>query len=159
MKTTLSLLILILSMYHSSFAQDNPPQDYIKKDFLILYSGKDYTKALQVAKQVSTKLNLKLDLRGLKPHKETGLSDTRTSCEENFGFYPCYLTRGYYPDGAYLSIEHSDAFTEFRKGYFIVVAAAFEKGNSALKPLLQKAKSHFPDAYLKSSAVYTGCIH
>lgn len=157
MKTILSILLLLCTLV--SFAQDNPPKDYIPKDFLILYSGKDYAKALQVAKQASAKLSLKLDLRGLKPHRQTGLSDTKASCEGDFGFYPCYLTRGYYPDGAYLSIEHSDAFPEFRKGFYIVVAAAFDKGNSELKSLLQKARIHFRDAYLKSSQVYTGCIH
>jgi hypothetical protein len=157
MKTLFSIFFLIFSM--GTFAQDAARQDYISKDFLILYSGKDYPKALQVAKQAAPKLKLKLDLRGLKPHRQTGLSNTKTACEDDFGFYPCYLTRGYYPDGAYLSIEHSDAFPEFRKGYYIVVAAAYDKGNPELKSLLQKARIHFRDAYLKSSEVYTGCIH
>ena len=155
----LLLIGFLLSFGQNLKAQEEAQNQQVQKEFLILYSGRDYAKALQCARSAAKRLQLRLDLRNLKPHPELGLSDGRKECEDNFGFYPCCLSRGYYPDGTYLSVEHSSAFPGFRSGYYIVVAAAFPKGDSALPPLLRKARKAFPDAYLKVSSVYTGCLH
>lgn len=156
MKIIFTIFAVIL-FSTSLLAQDENPT--IQKEVLIAHSGKDYTKAMAIAKKLSTQLKLKLDLRGLKPNKELGLSDSKKNCEEGFGFFPCYVPRGHYEDGSYISIEYSDSFEGFAKGYYIVVVAHYQTGNSAIKTLLTKTKKIIPDAYIKRTSVYTGCIH
>ena len=45
-------------------------------------------------------------------------------CEENGWDYPCYVARGRYDDGAYLSVEPSAAYDGLKAGYFVVIAAS-----------------------------------
>lgn len=156
MKKVFIILFIFCWQFASAQNQEAP---YIKKEFLILHSGKDYATALKKAKDASKRLKIELDLRNLVPNKEVGLSHSQKSCEEDFGFFPCYIARGRYDDGAYISIEYSDAFIEFEKGYYIVVASSFPGGDTKSKAQLAKAKKIYKDAYLKASKVYTGCIH
>lgn len=139
-----------------ALSQETP---YIKKEFLIIHSGKDYAAALKKATDASRKLKLKLDLRGLVPHPQIGLTCSEKVCEDGFGFYPCYVARGRGDDGAWVSIEYSDAYIEFERGYYIVVVCSFVSNNEKSKTQLLKTKAIYPDAYLKASKVYVGCIH
>ena len=132
---------------------------YVKKEFLIIHSGKDYAAALKKATDASKKLKIPLDLRNLVPNKEIGLSHSQKSCDDDFGFFPCYIARGMHDDGLYVSIEYSDAYLEFEKGYYIIIVSSFVSGNATSKTQLAKTKKIYKDAYLKASKVYTGCIH
>ncbi|MES1224662.1 MAG: hypothetical protein ABUT20_54725, partial [Bacteroidota bacterium] len=98
----------------------------------------------------------KLDLRDLKPNKESGLTYAKKDCE-NEGGYPCYISRGRYDSGDYISIEWSDAFDGFAKGYYIVIVASGSKNET--EPALKKAKQFYKDAYAKQCDVYVGCMH
>lgn len=151
------LLLLLISTYALPLRSQESP--YVKKEFLIIHAGKDYAAALRKATDASRKLKLKLDLRGLNAHQGIGLSCNEKTCEEEFGFYPCYVARGRGDDGAWVSIEYSDAYIEFEKGYFIVVVSSFVSNSEKSKVQLAKAKPFYPDAYLKASKVYIGCIH
>lgn len=155
MKTFFLLLSVICFSWQSSAAQD--PGPFVKKSFVIIQSTKSYAAAKATALKASSKLNFKLDLRGLVPNKKTGLTDTKSNCEEDgVGEYPCYYSRGRYDDGEYVSIEWSAAFPEFTKGYYIVIIAS---GDADAKPALAKAKKIFKDAYIKKAEVYLGCMH
>ena len=156
MKKQYAVIILLFLSIHLWAQEENA---YLKKYVLIAHSGKDYNSALGVAKKLSTKLKLKIDLRGLKPNDELGLSDSKKICEERFGSFPCYVSRAQFPDGQYLSIEFSDSYQDFAKGYYIVVVAQYQKQNTKLTSLLSKTKRIVPDAYIKQTAIYTGCMH
>jgi hypothetical protein len=149
------LLILIVTLCNFSFAQDESP--YIKMSFVIVQSTKNYTEAKTTAQKAAKALKLKLDLRNLKPHKTAGLTDTKKECEDNGWDYPCYVSRGRYDDGEYVSIEWSEAFAKFAKGYYIVIVYSGNKkeANSYLK----RVKKVFADAYAKEDEVYMGCMH
>lgn len=149
-------MILCSSFFSKAQTQEIP---YVKKEFLIIHSGKDYAAALKKANDASKKLKLKLDLRNLQANKEIGLSHPEKICEDDFGFFPCYIARGRYDDGSYISIEYSDAYIEFEKGYYIVVVSSYSSGNVNNKSMLAKTQKIYKDAYLKASKVYTGCIH
>jgi hypothetical protein len=71
--------------------------------------------------------------------------------------YPQYYSRGRYDNGEYISIEYSNAFTGFAKGYYIVVAYSGE--NIEAKKTLKKVKPFFKSAYIKQTDVYIGCMH
>ena len=153
------LLFLLLAISVDTFAQVNSKKDFISKKMLIIHSDRSYEAALQFAGNAVKELELLLDLRGLKPLKEGRLSYGKHTCMENFGSCPCYVPKGQYDDGAYMSIEYSDDYTGFEKGYYIVVAAMFEEENSEVRILRDKTRKIYKDAYIKTTDVYMGCIH
>jgi hypothetical protein len=150
----IALIALISLVSFNSFAQNEEP--YVKKGMLVLLSTKNYAAAKKTALQAAQKLSYKLDLRGLVPNKITGLSYSEKECE-NEGGYPCYIARGRYDDGAFISIEYSDAIDGFTKGYYVVIAAAGSE--DITRPALIKARKIYKDAYVKTSNVYVGCMH
>ncbi|MDB4106909.1 hypothetical protein N8368_04300 [Bacteroidia bacterium] len=126
----------------------------VNNSYLILQSTKSYSAAMHTAKQASAKLGFPIDYRGYVFDFREGLKDTATcGCGEIHGYIP----RGRFDDGNYLSIEHTNSFTEFTNGYYIVVAASGDRNK--IKPLLPKAKKFLADAYLKDAEVYIGCLH
>jgi hypothetical protein len=152
----LLLACLILPLTINAQVED---EMFVEKEFVIILSSKDYNAAFQTAKTAAEKLQYKLDLRDLKKNKETGLTWNEKTCEDEWGEFPCYVARGRYDDGNYVSIEYSNAYNGFTKGYYIVVIAGGTKGSEELKSALTKAKSFYKNAYSKTTKVYTGCMH
>jgi len=132
----------------------------IEKQFVILKSTKDYKDALQTAQIASKSLGINLDLRNLTENKKLGLSFPEKICEEENGFnFPCYVARGRYDDGDYISIEYSSAFEGFEKGYYIVVASSHPKDSNEISDILKRVKKKYKDAYARTTKVYVGCMH
>ena len=125
------------------------------KYFLIAKSTKNYDEAKQFALKLSRKSGIKTDFRGLMQAKRLGLSEDKKSCQEEGFDFPCYIPRGRYDDGVYISIEYSTAYSGFTEGYYIIVVASGEISKSVLVQI----KNIVPDAYVKQSAVYMGCMH
>jgi hypothetical protein len=142
----------------SLFAEDGPGFDdmMVKKSFLILKSTPDYNEALVFARRAAKELGLKLDLRNLSKNDQTGLTFPKEECEEEGWEFPCYVARGRYDDGSFVSVEYSSSFEGFSQGLYIVLAAG---GNEETARTLKLARKYFPDAYAKISRVYVGCIH
>jgi hypothetical protein len=159
-KIVLSLLLLFSSTVLTAQDADTTalPEPYITKEFVIVQSVKNYPQALATAKAAAAKLKLQLDLRNLKPGKSTGLTLPKKECEEYYS-YPCYIARGRYDDGNYVSIEYSTQYEGFKKGFYIVVISSWSQGEAELNITLKKAKAVYADAYKKKSRVYVGCIH
>jgi hypothetical protein len=160
------LCALLLAIPLVSFGQADNPQAYIKKYFLLIQSTKNYDSALVTARAAARQLAIKLDLRDLIPVKDkfVGLSMPKDSCrkyaeEEGGDDYPCYMARGRWDEGVYISIEYSTAYKEFREGYYIVVVASSVEKDQQLMATLQKVKTKYPDAYVRMSKVYMGCMH
>jgi len=148
------LFIFLTAITQIVFAQNETA--FVEKSFVIIQSTKNYTTARRTAEKAAMQLKSKLDLRGLKPSKKTGLTFSKADCE-NDGGYPCYIARGRYDDGDYVSIEWSDEFDRFAKGYYIVLIYSGNKQEAG--KILQKAKPVFKDAYYKQAKVYVGCMH
>lgn len=144
--------------------QDNP-DCYAEKDFLIILSTKDYNSALLTAQKACKALDIKLDLRSLMPDSDTiyGLTLPVDTCLKYWGDLndyqdsTCYIARGRYDDGVYISIEYSSQYYSFAKGYYIVMVDSGSKGDSELKKTLEKVKTRYPDAYINTSKVYMCC--
>jgi hypothetical protein len=154
MKQTYLTLLLSIIIAACSIAQEAQP--FVKKNFVIIKSTKNYAAAKLTATKAASQLNQKLDLRGLKPDKQTGLTFSESDCE-NEGGYPCYIARGRFDDGDYISIEWSNAINGFAKGYYVVVVGAGSKEET--NTILKKAKKFFKTAYVKEADVYIGCMH
>jgi hypothetical protein len=148
------LLVCFAIAVQYGFAQDAEP--YIKKAFVIIQSTKNYAAAKSTAEKAAKQLHQKLDFRGLQPNKLSGLTYSNVICE-NEGGYPCYISRGRYDDGDYVSIEWSNAFDKFTKGYYVVVVYTGDK--TTANTALQKARKTFKDAYVKQADIYVGCMH
>ena len=102
-----------------------------------------------------------LKLAGNHPNKELGLSASRAACAGDGYDFPCYVPRG--QGGAensdYLSIEFSDGYTGFAKGYYIVVAGLAPPQSAALRQTLTRVQRAYPAAYAKRTSVWFGCMH
>jgi hypothetical protein len=149
------LLIALLGLGNLHAQSDN--ECYVTREFLIAGSLTDYASALQQAKKVAKGAGLKLDLRGLRP-VSGGLSFDDTICVNEWGEAPCYVARGRWDDGAYVSIEYSNAYTGFRPGYYIVVAHSGESGKTPAA-VISGVRRIVPSAYIKRSKVYMCCMH
>jgi hypothetical protein len=154
MKQTYLTLLLSIVIAACSIAQEAQP--FVKKNFVIIQSTKNYAAAKLTAEKAAKQLQQKLDLRELKPNKNTGLTFSDSVCE-NEGGYPCYLARGRFDDGDYISIEWSNAINGFAKGYYVVIAGAGSKEET--NTILKKAKNFYKTAYVKQADVYIGCMH
>jgi hypothetical protein len=157
MKYILSLVLLCSFLTLKAQPKTVNGQPYVNTTFVIILSTKSYFEAKKLATEASEKLKVKLDLRGLKPNKESGLTMSPKECKENLWEYPAYVARGRMNNGDYISIEYSDAFKEFKEGYYIVVAASGEPAD--VKPLFAKVKKVYGEAYSKQTNVYMGCMH
>ena len=153
-------VIGLLNGLQARAQEDGEVKAWAKKSFVIVASVKTYEEAQAKAKEASTKLNFRLDLRGLSPDKKTGLTFSKKICDEEWGSDPCYLPRGRYDDGKYVSIEYSSAFKHFAKGYYVVIIAnGDEKSPVVIDAHKVAKKKGYSDAYIKSDEVYLGCMH
>jgi hypothetical protein len=150
-----SLLAAAPALAQATYNTDVP------KDIIILQSTRDYAAALAGARQAAARLNRPLKLAGNHPNKALGLSASKADCTGAGYDYPCYTPRG--QGGAensdYLSIEFSDGYTGFAKGYYIVVAALAPPSSAALHQALARVQRAYPAAYAKRTAVWFGCMH
>lgn len=145
-------MIITFIFSSSIFSQDL----YIEKGFVIIHSSKDYSSALKIAQESSEKMKIDLDLRDYKPDSRLGLiTDVECGC----GIVHDYIARGHSDDGQYVSIEYSNMYEGFSTGYYIVIIASGRKDDKKLKESLVLAKEYYPDSYIKSTEVYTGCMH
>jgi hypothetical protein len=147
MKTFIFLSFLTFSLFCKA--------QTVKTGICIISSTKNYNEAKKRATAAASKLDLNLDLRDLVPNKKSGLTLSKAACKEEDIEYPAYYSRG--ADGEYVSIEYSNAFDGFAKGYYIVVAATGDQ--SVTQPALLKAKKIYKTAYVKQTDIYVGCSH
>ncbi len=142
--------------------QDIMFNQYAEVSFVIAASEKSYAQALLKAATLSEQSNIVFRSNGVHfdPKHKTdngGLTYTQSECEGNGWDYPCYVSRGRWDDGSYITVEYSSAIQSFTPGLYVVIAASGTK--DALKPTLQTVKQFVPDAYMKTSSVYIGCMH
>ena len=159
MKYTFLTLLLFLS-FNTCFGQEEDFSQEVKKYFLIVHSTKDYSSALKKANSISKDLKLDLDLRELMKNEDNvGLTWGKTVCEGDGWEFPCYVPRGRYDDGDYASVEWSNGYQGFSKGYYIVIISSQTEYDNKIMNLLNEAKEFVPSAYVKSSMVFMGCMH
>lgn len=146
----------------AAFGQEEVFNTLVPREVLILSSTKSYPAALKTARAAAAKLRWKVDLRGYKPHPTAGLTSPKGVCEGDGFDYPCYIARAEGGgEDAYntVSVEYSDAYSGFSKGYYIVVAAIDKPASRRLPMILSSVKKEYPDAYVKRTEVWYGCMH
>jgi hypothetical protein len=112
----LALVVLCLTAEPAAGAgKDTTVEDEIKaatvqKELVIVRSTASYQEASEAATGAAKSLAVPMNLRDLRPHGPSGLSFPAKVCEENGWDFPCYVARGRFDDGTYLSIERSNAY-------------------------------------------------
>ena len=131
------------------------------KDIVVLQSTRDYAAALAGAKQAAARLKRPLQLAGNQPNKALGLSASKAACEGDGYDYPCYTPRGTgnAQDSDYVSVEFSNGYEGFAKGYYIVVAALVPPRSADLRQTMTRIHRAYPTAYAKRTTVWFGCMH
>jgi hypothetical protein len=142
----------------TSSAPDHDP-DVVRKSFVILKSTPSYAEARVLAAAAAERLAIRMDLRDLAPDGEVGLTFPKQSCDDEFGEYPCYVARGRWDDGVYISIEHSSSYEGFEEGLYVVMLASGSPRDQAIGAAVRRAKGQYPEVSVKTAPVYLGCIH
>jgi hypothetical protein len=137
---------------------DRDPE-VVRKSFVILKSTQSYAEARALAAAAAEQLAIRLNLRDLSPDDSMGLTFPQDACADEFGEFPCYVPRGRWDDGVYVSIEHSSSYVGFDEGLYIVVLASGSPRDRTIGAALRRAKGQYPDAVVKTAPVYLGCIH
>ncbi len=159
------MVLLLCLVTVPTTAQDEDVVEYDDSDmwaersFVIVGSTGSYETALEIASNASYYLDLMLDLRELGPDSTVGLTWSPEICEGTGWEHPCYVARGRFDNGVYVSIEHSGAYEGFAPDYYIVVAASGESDSPIVRETLAKAREFTGDAYIKKTRVYMGCMH
>jgi hypothetical protein len=89
-----------------------------------------------------------------------GLTFSEDACKNEFGEYPCYVPRGRWDDGVYISVEHSSSYQGLEEDRYIVVLASgaphdpLHRGSAAAG-----TRRLSPTSPSKTAPVYLGCIH
>ena len=157
-------LFVLIVMLLTGFSRIAGAQEWnttIPKEIVILQSTKDYNAALKTAKQAALRLGKKLDVEYNHPNKTIGLSKSKEDCASNGYDYPCYTARGNgnTANSDFISIEYSNAYESFAKGYYIVMAGIGDPGAASVKRTLGNARKWYKDAYAKRTRVWFGCLH
>lgn len=140
---------------------DPMSHQYQDVSFVIAASEKSYSQAVLKAATLSEKSGILYKTNGINfdpKHKDNngGLTYSPSACENNNWGYPCYVSRGRWDEGSYITVEYSSAIQGFIPGLYVVIAASGKKED--LLPSLNTVKHFVPDAYMKTSSVYIGCM-
>jgi hypothetical protein len=133
--------------------------ELVAKSFVVLKSTPSYAEARAFASTAAETLAIRMDLRELSPDHTAGLTFPEDDCRQEFGEFPCYVPRGRYDDGVYISIEHSSSYSGWAEGLYVVVLASGSPRDRSVRAALRRARASYPDAVMKMAPVYLGCIH
>ena len=158
MATILFLAFLSTSAFMACFvfAEQEITDDmfYSARYILILKSTTDYNVALRFANESSKKLGLELKIEDIEYSKEKGICFSKDIDDELYKGE--YAPRRYCGD--YISLENSSAYEGFVEGYIVVIAGIYQNKDDA-ELALRDVKESYPDAYVKKTNLWMGCIH
>lgn len=159
----LSIFALSLATGHQVLANEADAAQDSKEattqvEFVIVHSTANYAAARRIAAKAAERLRVPLKLRDLAPTSKGGLTFPQAYCEENHQDFPCYVPRGRYDEGMYVSIEHTSAYPEFKPNLYIVVVASDSLASVLVKKAVRESKRLFPDTYTRIARIYIGCM-
>jgi hypothetical protein len=160
------LVLMLLSWTHSIAALETVHTEHYDSDpevepvdFLMLAVTDDYGAAYTMALEVATRLDLRLDLRELIYDVTHGLTWSPEQCDEETWEYPCYIARGRFDDGVYVSVEPADVYDYGMSGQYVVIAASGDQHEEGFRTALNHAQRLYPEATVHTVPVFMGCVH
>jgi len=152
-------LLLIATCTAAAAADCDARNPYRDKEFVIVKSTPSFKEATETAAKVAAELGIALNLRGLSPNLRTGLTSSKDECVRNGLFYPCYVPRGRFDDGTYVSVEWSSQYEVFERALYVVMIASHAPGSKETSRALAAARRFYRAAYAKRVRIYVGCMH
>ena len=166
MHLTAALFVALIGLVVTrSMALAKEP-DFLENRYVVILSAyPSFANAREDAEKISRGAKLPFSMEGRVFDKKRGLI-----YPDNFGdevFRGQYVARRYHTTAwdrarnnpiEYLSVERSDGYDGFRKGYYLVVAGVHESA-AAAHAQTKKFTAWAPTAYAKKTKIYMGCMH
>ncbi len=150
-----ALFFLVSFKVSAQYSEGLSP--FMKTDFLIAFSSKDYAQARVFAEKLAKSIEVEFNDRGLVLQEDGRLLFPVSEEDE---MEPMFLQRGRGSEGSiFVSVERSDDYMHFTEGYYLVVVANGNRKTDEMKALLREVRRFAPDAYFKETEIYMGCTH
>jgi len=136
----------------------------VERHVAILSAYRSFDAALADAKKISKASKVPFSMQDRIYDKERGLIYPDNFDDEAFRGsyvarrYDTAVVKGSDEATSYLSVERSDAYQNFKPGFYIVLAGIQDSREKALKQA-EKFKTWAPTAYVKKTKIYIGCLH
>lgn len=134
------------------------------RNVVILSVYPKFSEAFDDAKKISKASGVAFSMEGRVFDKKRGLIYPDNFDDEVFrGQYVARrehvtVLPGENSEREYLSVERSDGYDGFKKGYYIVVAG-IHSSPAAAQTQVKKFTAWAPTAYAKKTRIYMGCMH
>ena len=139
--------------------------DFMENRYVVILSVyKDFAEARADAEKVAKASRVPFSMDGRVYDRKRGLIYPDDSDDEVFrGQYVARrsdktVLKGSDEQRRYLSVERSDGYDGFKKGFYIVVAGIHEDSPSAQADV-KRFSAWVPTAYAKKTRIYMGCMH
>ena len=131
---------------------------------VILSVYKSFAEAREDAEKIGKAAKTPFSMEGRVFDKKRGLIYPDNFDDEVFRGQ--YVARRYHQtvlkgsdnEREYLSVERSDGYDGFKKGYYIVVAGVHDN-SAAATAQTSKFTAWAPTAYARKTRIYMGCMH
>lgn len=156
----LLLPLLVVATLRGEEPKFDPEQYMREKSVVILACEKSFASTQREAKRLSQATGATFSLREMVWDQKRGL--ILPDDHPDGAWAGSYVARrnSAPPDTEcdFLSIERSDAYTGFARGYYMVVAGIYDDPKEA-QTVVARLKRFAQSAYAKRTKIYMGCMH
>lgn len=164
MRSAIAFLFAAVFLLPPSIMRAKEPDFLENRHVVILSVYKTFAEARTDAEKIAKASRVPFSMEGRVFDKKRGLIYPDNFDDEIFRGQ--YVSRRYHTtvlkgsDEAreYLSVERSDGYDGFKKGFYIVVAGIHEDSASA-QANTKRFTAWAPTAYAKKTRIYMGCMH
>lgn len=165
MRSTFAFLLIALGLLVAPFARAEKQPDFMENRYVVILSVyQDFAEAKADAVKIAKASKVPFSMEHRIFDKKRGLIYPDNFDDEVFRgeyvarrFHTTVLKEGA-DDTPYISVERSDGYDGFKKGFYIVVAGVHDNSAAAQKQLKQFT-DWAPTAYAKKTRIYMGCMH
>lgn len=164
MRPAFAFLFAFVCLLAPSLVSAKEPDFMENRHVVILSVYPAFADARADAEKIAKAAHLPFSMEGRVFDKKRGLIYPDNFDDEVFrGQYVARrehttVLKGSEDEREYLSVERSDGYDGFKKGYYIVVAGIHTSPSAAIAQA-KKFTPWAPTAYAKKTRIYMGCMH
>ena len=165
MRSIFAFIVLLGALLAGPSTSSAKEPDFMENRYVVILSVyKSFPEAREDAEKIGKAAKLPFSMEGRVFDKKRGLIYPDNFDDEVFRGQ--YVARRYHQtvlkgsdrDREYLSVERSDGYDGFKKGYYIVVAGVHDN-SAAATAQTKRFTAWAPTAYPKKTRIYMGCMH
>lgn len=160
-----ALFLGLIGLVATSAVSPAKEPDFLENRYVIILSVyQSFDAAREDAVKIAKASRVPFSMEGRVFDKKRGLIYPDNFDDEIFRGqyvarrYHTTVLKGSDDERAYLSVERSDGYDGFKKGFYIVVAGVHENSASA-QAQTKRFTAWAPTAYAKKTKIYMGCMH